>query len=69
MDLKLIAMFQDIKSRFAEAGTELYDKFIVKGFSAGECLPIALLCYIPSMYLQLWGEGGNMYSPILPLKT
>jgi len=68
VDLQLIAMFQDIRSRFAQAGIWLYDKFIVKGFSVGGVFAHRFTLLHPQYLLAAVG-GGNMHSPTLPLRT
>ncbi len=68
VDLQLIAMFQDIKNRFAGAGINLYDKFIVKGFSAGGRFAARFTLLHPQYVLAAVG-GGNMHSFTLPLRT
>lgn len=68
IDLQLIAMFQDIRNRFLRAGIKLYDKFIVKGFSAGGEFAHRFTLLHPQYVLAAVG-GGNMHSFTLPLKT
>lgn len=68
IDLQLIAMFQDIKNRFSRGGITLYDKFIVKGFSAGGEFAHRFTLFHPQYVLAAVG-GGNMHAFTLPLKT
>lgn len=68
VDLQLIAMFQDIRRRFAAAGIGLYDKLIVKGFSAGGEFAHRFTLLHPQYVLAAVG-GGNMHSFTLPLRT
>lgn len=68
VDLQLIAMFQDIKNRFAGAGINLCDKFIVKGFSAGGRFADRFTLLHPRYVLAALG-GGNKHSFTLPLRA
>ncbi len=68
IDLQLIAMFRDIKERFLRAGTRLYDRFIVKGFSAGGEFAHRFTLLHPQYVLAAVG-GGNMHAFTLPLKS
>ena len=68
IDLQLIAMFEDIKNRFLHANIELYDRFIVKGFSAGGEFAHRFTVLHPN-YVLAAISGGCMHSFTLPLKT
>lgn len=68
VDLQLIAMFQDIRNRFAGAGINIYDKFIVKGFSAGGCFAHRFTLLHPQYVLAAVG-GGDTHTFTLPLRT
>lgn len=68
IDLQLIAMFRDIKNRFSNANIELYNRFIVKGFSSGGVFAHRFTILHPNYVLAAVG-GGCMHSFTLPLKT
>lgn len=68
IDLQLIAMFQDIRRRFSCAGINMYDRFVVKGFSSGGEFAHRFTLLHPQYVLAAIG-GGNMHSFTLPLKT
>jgi len=68
IDLQLIAMFRDIKARFLRAGIKIFDKFIVKGFSAGGEFAHRFTLLHPQYVLASVG-GGKMHAFTLPLKT
>ena len=68
IDLQLIACFKDIKNRFLGGGIRLYDKLIVKGFSAGGVFAHRFTLLHPQQVLAAVG-GGNMHAFTLPLRT
>jgi hypothetical protein len=67
IDLQMINMFNEIRNRFATCGIQLYEKFIVKGFSAGGAFAHRFTLLHSEVVLAV--ISGGCHPSSLPLKT
>lgn len=67
VDLQLINMFKDIKAQFESVNIKLFDKFIIKGFSAGGVLAQRFTLLHPEYVLAAIAGGSGSFLT-LPLE-